>query len=139
MNWSKLVNFIVTLLFSLSLGVGFVYLDYPIWVGFGLIFIFYTIGVLSYEIGLQLRSNNVHIGGAILITAYVLSLTQLSLELAPYFHMLVLSGSSFWLGWTGEYRYRNGLQPFQKYDWWPRNPLLWFLAPYYYFKSKTDV
>lgn len=49
----------------------------------------------------------------------------------------------FWIfsiiGFRAHHRYLNGEQPYQKYDWWPKNPLLIPLTPYYYYKSKTDT
>lgn len=48
----------------------------------------------------------------------------------------------YWLfsiiGFRAHHRYLNGEQPYQKYDWWPKNPLLIPLTPYYYYKSKNE-
>lgn len=138
MNLKELYKPLPSIIFAISLGVGCIYLDYSIWILFGLLLASFTIGTLVYEMGLiTFRSNITNILGVI-VTIYVISLVTTTTEVTQYFHMLVIVGSSIWLGWTGEYRYQNGMQPFQKYDWWPQNPLLWFLVPYYYYRHTKN-
>lgn len=49
----------------------------------------------------------------------------------------------FWIfsiiGFQAHHRYLNEEQPYQKYEWWPKNPLLIPLTPYYYYKNKNET